>query len=385
MMPPLMTGDPDTDRLAMENFRVQQAEFQQRMNMDFFNDQVPTDSTQDEVQANETLAELDRLNELNRERNSTLEAYDPSTKDFNVDPLATPYGGIPDLVKDSGMFTDLIGRTDSFKNPMSLMGYGETPMVVNDEAINRVGDGIAPPLMAQDVPLVAGTADESTGLQREAFDKYLSEQVALGGDPNQPRSDDNPGGYAGMQRAYYQPQYQDVISELAQPQNQLSVTPTSTPPPFGSTTGSSLTDASSNDIQRMLNRGTVASNDVSDVQSMVDSPQPITPPTPATAPAVEANPIIDVLGTGNVLDPGTSGLAPAASSYDFGVQDTFNPDMMSEYQNTMPQLPSFGQEMQPQAALPQGGLGSLSQPIAPLQQFNVSGSFNAPPIKSPYV
>jgi len=338
MMPPLMTGDPDTDRLAMENFRVQQAEFQQRMNM--FNDQVPTDSTQDEVQANETLAELDRLNDLNRERNSIgLESF----------------------------------------------GLEETPMVVNDEAINRVGDGIAPPLMAQDVPLVAGTADESTGLQREAFDKYLSEQVALGGDPNQPRSDDNPGGYAGMQRAYYQPQYQDVISELAQPQNQLSATPTSTPPPFGSTTGSSLTDASSNDIQRMLNRGTVASNDVSDVQSVVDSPQPITSPTPATAPAVEANPIIDVLGTGNVLDPGTSGLAPAASSYDFGVQDTFNPDMMSNLQSSSMQLPSFGQAMQPQAALPQGGLGSLSQPIAPLQQFNVSGSFNAPPIKSPYV
>jgi len=67
------------------------------------------------------------------------------------------------------------------------------------------------------------------------------------------------------------------------------------------------------------------------------------------------------------------------------VQDTFNPDMMSNLQSSSMQLPSFGQAMQPQASLPQGGLGSLSQPIPSLQQFNISGSYNAPPIKSPFV
>jgi len=155
---------------------------------------------------------------------------------------------------------------------------------------------------------------------------------------------------------------------------------------------SSLGDMSSNDMQRMLNRGTISQGSISDVEQRIGDIQANTPP--ASAPVqlddmgVEVNSIIDVLGTGNVLDPGTSGLASAgqaASSYDFGVQDTFNPSMMSEYQSSSMQLPSFGQAMQSRATLPQGGLGSLSQPIAPLQQFNISGSYNAPPIKSPFV
>jgi len=155
---------------------------------------------------------------------------------------------------------------------------------------------------------------------------------------------------------------------------------------------SSLGDMSSNDMQRMLNRGTISQGSISDVEQRIGDIQANTPP--ASAPVqlddmgVEVNPIIDVLGTGNVLDPGTSGLASAgqaASSYDFGVQDTFNPSMMSEYQSSSMQLPSFGQTMQSKAALPQGGLGSLSQPIPSLQQFNISGSYNAPPIKSPFV
>jgi len=186
---------------------------------------------------------------------------------------------------------------------------------------------------------------------------------------------------------------------------------------------SSLGDASSNDLQRMLNRGTLATGTgfrgltgtVSDVQDRVDPTgeraqiEP-TAPVPqflnmgdgygagidAAIPGDQTNgenlpssgapnPIIDVLGTGNVLDPGTSGLARAGSASDFGVQDTFNPDMMSNLQSSSMQLPSFGQAMQPQASLPQGGLGSLSQPIPSLQQFNISGSYNAPPIKSPFV
>ena len=145
---------------------------------------------------------------------------------------------------------------------------------------------------------------------------------------------------------------------------------------------SSFGDMSSNDMQRMLNRGSISQGSVSEVQQMIDSPQPVTPPEP-----VAANPIIDVLGTGNVLEPGSSDFAaPSQGDYNFGVQDTFTPpSMMSEYQSAFPQLPSFGQAMPVQQALPQGGLGSLGQTPLPLQQFNVSGSFNAPPIKSPYV
>ena len=141
---------------------------------------------------------------------------------------------------------------------------------------------------------------------------------------------------------------------------------------------SSFGDMSSNDMQRLLNRGSISQGSVSEVQQMIDSPQPIAPP---------ANPIIDVLGTGNVLEPGSSNFAaPSQGDYNFGVQDTFTPpSMMSEYQSAFPQLPSFGQAMPVQQALPQGGLGSLGQTPLPLQQFNVSGSFNAPPIKSPYV
>ena len=149
---------------------------------------------------------------------------------------------------------------------------------------------------------------------------------------------------------------------------------------------SSFGDMSSNDMQRLLNRGTISQGSVSEVQQMIDSPQPVTPPAPATAEPVAANPVIDVLGTGSVLEPGSSDFAaPSQGDYNFGVQDTFTPDMMSQYQSAFPQLPSFGQAMPAQQAMPQGGLGSLGQSLPPLKQFNVSGSFNSPPIKSPYV
>jgi len=237
--------------------------------------------------------ELERLMELERERNSTLEAYDPSTKDLNVDPLSTPYGGIPDWVKDSGMFTDLIG-------------------------INRGGDGIAPPLASEvivgpqrveDVPQLVGGTSEFTGSQREAFEKYKAEQAASGGAPNLPRSDDNPGGYTGMQRATLTPQYQGLDNNQAS-QNQLNVTPppTPTPTPFVPTTGSSLTDASSNDIQRMLNRGTIASNDVSDVQGIISSPQPVTITGPAPATVTDVPSGIMSQAPSSMTDPGMMGM-----------------------------------------------------------------------------
>jgi len=53
---------------------------------------------------------------------------------------------------------------------------------------------------------------ESEMLQREDFGKYMAEQAALGGDPNSPRTDDNPGGYLGMQRVTPQFQEQTGIS-----------------------------------------------------------------------------------------------------------------------------------------------------------------------------
>mgnify|MGYP003642563059 CR=1 FL=1 len=149
---------------------------------------------------------------------------------------------------------------------------------------------------------------------------------------------------------------------------------------------SSFGDMSSNDMQRMLNRGSISQGSVSEVQQMIDSPQPVTPPAPATAEPVAANPVIDVLGTGSVFEPGSSDFAaPSQGDYNFGVQDTFTPDMMSQYQSAFSQIPSFGQAMPAQQAMPQGGLGSLGQSLPPLKQFNVSGSFNSPPIKSPYV
>jgi len=252
--------------------------------------------------------ELERLMELERERNSTLEAYDPSTKDLNVDPLSTPYDGIPDWAKDSGMFTDLIGRTDLYgENPMSLMGYGETPMVVNDEAINRVRDGIAPPLRAVDVPLVAGTASEFTGSQREAFEKYKAEQAALLGGEDI----GGLGGYTGIIGRNGELANNQVSQNQAS-QNQLNVTPT--PTPFGSTTGSSLTDASSNDIQRMLNRGTVASNDVSDVQGLrhammrAGEPQPVTPGPQPVRDYAEVPSGIMSQAPSNMTDPEVMGM-----------------------------------------------------------------------------
>jgi len=84
----------------------------------------------------------------------------------------------------------------------------------------------------------------------------------------------------------------------------LSVTPT----PIVSTTGSSLTDASSNDIQRMLNRGTIATNDVSNVQGMISSPQPVTPPTPATAPVTEVPSGIMSQAPSSMTDPEMMGM-----------------------------------------------------------------------------
>jgi len=223
-----------------------------------------------------------------------------------------------------------------------------------------------------------------------ALDQVAEIQSQMGGDPNQPRSDDNPGGYLGMQRAT------DLLSDIGiNPMTEMERQPLSNFPQDvqdmvneklgGGNVAqgvSSFGDMSSNDMQRLLNRGSISQGSVSEVQQMIDSPQPIAPPEP-----VAANPIIDVLGTGNVLEPGSSNFAaPSQGDYNFGVQDTFTPpSMMSEYQSAFPQLPSFGQAMPVQQALPQGGLGSLGQTPLPLQQFNVSGSFNAPPIKSPYV
>jgi len=354
-----------------------------------------------------------------------------------------PSGGYPQFVQDLVPRAADIGQL----NPQTF----ESPIATEYDSFNQ--DTFIADALDQFGQTTGIDSVESIRLQREAFDKYQAEQAALGGDPNEPRSDDNPGGYTGMQRV--EPQYQDMISDLGGfgPIDQGDDMPgpgqagafsgslgdyfKSLQPESGdgsriapeiSTTNlgvSSLGDASSNDLQRMLNRGTLATGTVSDVQDRIDPTgeraqiEP-TAPVPqffdgmgdgpqflnmgdgygagidAAIPGDQTNgenlpssgapnPIIDVLGTGNVLDPGTSGLASAASSYDFGVQDTFNPSMMSEYQSSSMQLPSFGQTMQSKAALPQGGLGSLSQPIPSLQQFNISGSYNAPPIKSPFV
>jgi len=233
--------------------------------------------------------ELERLMELERERNSTLEAYDPSTKDLNVDPLSTPYGGIPDWVKDSGMFTDLIG-------------------------INRGGDGIAPPLASEvivgpqrveDVPQLVGGTSEFTGSQREAFEKYKAEQAALLGGEDI----GGLGGYTGIIGRNGE-LVNNQVSQNQASQNQLNVTPTPTPTPtpFGSTTGSSLTDASSNDIQRMLNRGTIASNDVSDVQGIISSPQPVTITGPAPATVTDVPSGIMSQAPSSMTDPGMMGM-----------------------------------------------------------------------------
>jgi len=339
-----------------------------------------------------------------------------------------PSGGYPQFVQDPVPRAADIGRPD----PQTFV----SPIATEYDSFDM--DSFAGDALDQFGQTTGIDSVESIRLQREAFDKYQAEQAALGGDPNEPRSDDNPAGYMGMQRA--EPQYQDMISKVSQPSfdaQSLGDYFKSFQPESGdgsriapeiSTTNlgvSSLGDASSNDLQRMLNRGTLATGTVSDVQDRIDPTgeraqiEP-TAPVPqffdgmgdgpqflnmgdgygagidAAIPGDQTNgenlpssgapnPIIDVLGTGNVLDPGTSGLASAASSYDFGVQDTFNPSMMSEYQSSSMQLPSFGQTMQSKAALPQGGLGSLSQPIPSLQQFNISGSYNAPPIKSPFV
>ena len=352
-----------------------------------------------------------------------------------------PSGGYPQFVQDPVPRAADIGQL----NPQTF----ESPIATEYDSFDM--DSFAGDALDQFGQTTGIDSVESIRLQREAFDKYQAEQAALGGDPNEPRSDDNPGGYTGMQRV--EPQYQDMISDLGGfgPIDQGDDMPgpgqagafsgslvdyfKSLQPESGdgsriapeiSTTNlgvSSLGDASSNDLQRMLNRGTLATGTVSDVQDRIDPTgerAQIEPTAPVPQffdgmgdgpqfPALDntgeraridagrelpmhgagisgaPNPIIDVLGTGNVLDPGTSGLARAGSASDFGVQDTFNPDMMSNLQSSSMQLPSFGQAMQPQASLPQGGLGSLSQPIPSLQQFNISGSYNAPPIKSPFV
>jgi len=332
-----------------------------------------------------------------------------------------PSGGYPQFVQDPVPRAADIGQL----NPQTF----ESPIATEYDSFDM--DSFAGDALDQFGQTTGIDSVESIRLQREAFDKYQAEN-------DMPRSDDNPAGYTGMQRAdledrgpidqgddtgAFSGSLVDYLKSL-QPESGDG----SRIAPEISTTNlgvSSLGDASSNDLQRMLNRGTLATGTVSDVQDRIDPTgeraqiEP-TAPVPqffdgmgdgpqflnmgdgygagidAAIPGDQTNgenlpssgapnPIIDVLGTGNVLDPGTSGLARAGSASDFGVQDTFNPDMMSNLQSSSMQLPSFGQAMQPQASLPQGGLGSLSQPIPSLQQFNISGSYNAPPIKSPFV
>jgi len=292
-----------------------------------------------------------------------------------------PSGGYPQFVQDNRPRAADIGRAD----PQTF----ESPIATEYDSFDMdsfAGDALA----------------RFRGVQEEQV--RPPEQIAESEDLAQRRADRDPGSLwysddPGSPMRNQDFNYAGLTRPEDNPRNTTNPDQSMLIDTFGKNIGaqgvSSLGDMSSNDMQRMLNRGTISQGSISDVEQRIGDIQANTPP--ASAPVqlddmgVEVNSIIDVLGTGNVLDPGTSGLASAGQAAsgnlnDFGVRDNFNKGMMSESRNIFEAMaPGFGQAMQPQASLPQGGLGSLSQPIAPLQQFNISGSYNAPPIKSPFV
>jgi len=312
MMPPMMTGDPEKDRLAMENFKVQEARFNERMQ--------------------------------------------------GLAGLQPPPAGVQDQIQQ-------------LQNAQAPANYRSLPQVNQLQGFQNLQD--RQPQIQQ--PLLQMIQQQHAQQQQQAL----------------------PGTTGSMQ-------------ELMQ--RQRSRAPVPRPPKAEGLGVSSFGGASSNDMQRMLNRGSISGNNMGDVQNQIGemeaaaAPQP-KPPHPFLSEPRQFpfNPLLNKTTPTDGLPLSTAG----------GIMGQAPPEMAQNIplmQNQMAPVPGYGLPPVPQTSAGmgfspppmnpmQGGYGSagmmgMAPPgmaqmaafpqqtmqqggYAPMQQAR--GSQNSPPIQSPFV
>jgi len=312
MMPPMMTGDPEKDRLAMENFKVQEARFNERMQ--------------------------------------------------GLAGLQPPPAGVQDQIQQ-------------LQNAQAPANYRSLPQVNQLQGFQNLQD--RQPQIQQ--PLLQMIQQQHAQQQQQAL----------------------PGTTGSMQ-------------ELMQ--RQRSRAPVPRPPKAEGLGVSSFGGASSNDMQRMLNRGSISGNNMGDVQNQIGemeaaaAPQP-KPPHPFLSEPRQFpfNPLLNKTTPTDGLPLSTAG----------GIMGQAPPEMAQNIplmQNQMAPVPGYGLPPVPQTSAGmgfspppmnpmQGGYGSAGMMgmapagmaqmaafpqqtmqqggYAPMQQ--VRGSQNSPPIQSPFV
>jgi len=315
MMPPMMTGDPEKDRLAMENFKVQEARFNERMQGLAGLQPQPLDPQQ-------------QIQEIMQVGGASVRQFSPEQIQEMIQQQQVEAAGMP--VMNSGI---------NISQPVT----------------------------------------DSTG----EFGPLNNRQPTM-----QERMD----------------------------QRQRSRAPAPRPPKAEGLGVSSFGGASSNDMQRMLNRGSISGNNMGDVQNQIGemeaaaAPQP-KPPHPFLSEPRQFpfNPLLNKTTPTDGLPLSTAG----------GIMGQAPPEMAQNIplmQNQMAPVPGYGLPPVPQTSAGmgfspppmnpmQGGYGSagmmgMAPPgmaqmaafpqqtmqqggYAPMQQ--VRGSQNSPPIQSPFV
>jgi len=331
MMPPMMTGDPEKDRLAMENFKVQEARFNERM--------------------------------------QGLAGLQPQ-------PLG-PQQQIQEIMQ--------VGDAEGSKqfSPEQMM-----QMIQQQQA------------QAAGMPVM----NSGINISQEQRAMPQVQQQALPG---------TTGEFGPLNNR--QPTMQEQMAKALE-QRQRSRAPVPRPPKAEGLGVSSFVGASSNDMQRMLNRGSISGNNMGDVQNQIGemeaaaAPQP-KPPHPFLSEPRQFpfNPLLNKTTPTDGLPLSTAG----------GIMDQAPPEMAQNIplmQNQMAPAPGYGLPPVPQTSAGmgfspppmnpmQGGYGSagmmgMAPPgmaqmaafpqqtmqqggYAPMQQAR--GSQNSPPIQSPFV
>jgi len=344
MMPPMMTGDPEKDRLAMENFKVQEARFNERM--------------------------------------QGLAGLQPQPLD--------PQQQIQEIMQQPT------------QSPLSLMQQQQQGL-----------DGMTPEQILQkraqqpqQQPTPEQLQMQQQAEQQQAFSQQISAQLAQ---QQQQALPGTTGEFGPLNNR--QPTMQERMDQRRRP-----TAPVPRPPKAEGLGVSSFGGASSNDMQRMLNRGSISGNNMGDVQNQIGemeaaaAPQP-KPPHPFLSEPRQFpfNPLLNKTTPTDGLPLSTAG----------GIMGQAPPEMAQNIplmQNQMAPVPGYGLPPVPQTSAGmgfspppmnpmQGGYGSagmmgMAPPgmaqmaafpqqtmqqggYAPMQQAR--GSQNSPPIQSPFV
>jgi len=394
MMPPMMTGDPEKDRLAMENFKVQEARFNERM-QGLAGLQPPPAGVQDQIQqlqsaqAPANYRSLFQVNQFEGQPQQAQNAQQPSQQQMTQQ-----------MQEFQQQMQEQIARQEQTPQQQQQPGQQFAPsprdqMSDRDRFIEGQFQG------NQDLPQAQIDAMRSQfGSEFDADPSIYQPQQAL------------PGTTGSLQELMLR---------------RRPTAPAPRPPKAEGLGVSSFGGASSNDMQRMLNRGSISGNNMGDVRNQIgemeaaaapqpnpNTPRPPRPPRPPNPFLAGNDPQQYPIGAQIQASRRT---APPAG----GIMDQAPPEMAQNIplmQNQMapPSVPSYGLPPVPQTSAGmgfspppmnpmQGGYGSagmmgMAPPgmaqmaafpqqtmqqggYAPTQQ--VRGSQNSPPIQSPFV